>query len=417
MLVFQPDGRYGQDKTQKMGKADARLISGPPLVPCRLYSLKNEPSISALKDICTQVVNPKTYPLCEFVCTNVPIYKNSLHDISTPSIASALQDEWHHILLSGPGVFLLKGMYSSSGIDLVDRINRVFGSIIASEKSSSNLGDHFAGVGNNDRIWNSFSKHCRADPASFIEYYSNPWLALVCNAWLGPAYRITAQVNVVKPGGKAQVAHRDYHLGFQNAEACARYPRAMQVASQLLTLQGAVAHSNMPLDSGPTRLLPFSQLFEEGYMAYRLPEFNQYFLENHVSLPLEKGDGIFFNPALFHAAGENTTTDFERSANLLQISSAFGKPMETIDTLPLILKCWEGLMQKYNQEGMSNGVLALVAAITESYQFPTNLDKRPPAPGGMAPESEQDVVLRGLEESWSLRAVMQVLEQARADSA
>lgn len=403
-------------KTQEMGEAGTRSGAGIPLVPSRLYSLKNEPSLSALKDICTRVVDPKTYPLCEFVCTNVPIYKNSLHDISTPSIASTLQDEWHHILLSGPGVFVLKGMYSGPGGDLIDRINRVFRSIIASEKSSSTRGDHFASAGNSDRIWNSFSKHCHADPASFMEYYSNPWLALVCHAWLGPAYRITAQVNVVKPGGKAQVAHRDYHLGFQSAEACSRYSRATHVASQLLTLQGAVAHTHMPLDSGPTRLLPFSQLFEDGYMACRSPEFSQYFLENYVSLPLEKGDGIFFNPALFHAAGENTTTDFERSANLLQISSAFGKPMETIDTLSLISRCWERLMQKYNQEGMSKGVLAFVAAITEGYPFPTNLDKRPPTPGGMAPESEQDVILRGLEEGWSLRAAMQVLEQVRADS-
>ena len=190
----------------------------------------------------------------------------------------------------------------------------------------------------------------------------------------------------------------------------------MHVASQLLTLQGAIAHTHMPLDSGPTRLLPFSQLFEEGYMACRLPEFSQYFLENHVSLPLEKGDGIFFNPALFHAAGENTTTDFSRSANLLQISSAFGKPMEKIDTQSLISRCWDGLTQKHHEEGMSQGVLAFVAAITEGYPFPTNLDKRPPAPGGMAPESDQDVVLRGLEGGWSLKVAMQTLEQVRADS-
>ena len=399
-----------------MGEMDARSVAGLPLVSPRLFVYK--PSLSTLKELCTRVVEPKTYPLCEFVRTNVPIYSASVHDIASPSIASALQDEWHHILLSGPGVFVLKAMYSDSRRDLFDRVNQVFRAIIASEKSSSSSrGDHFASAGHNDRIWDSFSKHCRADPASFIEYYSNPWLALVCDAWLGPAYRITAQVNVVKAGGKAQVAHRDYHLGFQSAEACARYPRAVQVASQLLTLQGAVAHTDMPLDSGPTRLLPFSQLFAEGYVAYRLPEFYQYFRENQVSLPLEKGDGIFFNPALFHAAGENVTLDFERSANLLQISSAFGKPMEAIDTLSLVERCWEGLTHKHHQEGMSHRVMAIVAAITEGYPFPTNLDTRPPAPGGMAPESEQDVVLRGLEEAWTSAAVMQVLGRMRMDTA
>ena len=387
--------------------------------PCRLFSLEKKPSISALSRLCTRAVDPKLYPLCDFLCTNVPVYTTSVHDIHSPSIASNLQDEWHHILLTGPGVFVLKGMYSGMGNDLIDRVTRVFNQIIASEKSSSSSskGDHFAGAGNNDRIWNSFGKHCHADPSSFIEYYSNPWLALVCDAWLGPAYRITAQVNIVKPGGKAQVGHRDYHLGFQSAEACARYPRAMQVASQLLTLQGAVAHSDMPLNSGPTRLLPFSQLFEEGYMAYRLPEFNQYFLENHISLPLEKGDGIFFNPALFHAAGENTTTNLERCANLLQISSAFAKPMEIVGSLPLISRCWESLMAKYQKEDMSNGVQAIIAAITEGYPFPTNLDKRPPATGGMAPESEYDVVLQSLKKAWTKETVMQELKGMRECSA
>lgn len=34
--------------------------------------------------------------------------------------------------------------------------------------------------------------------------------ALACEAWLGPGYQITAQTNIVKPGGKAQQPHRDF---------------------------------------------------------------------------------------------------------------------------------------------------------------------------------------------------------------
>lgn len=33
---------------------------------------------------------------------------------------------------------------------------------------------------------------------------------MVSEAWLGPGYQLTAQVNVVRPGGKAQEPHRDY---------------------------------------------------------------------------------------------------------------------------------------------------------------------------------------------------------------
>ncbi|KAK4913872.1 hypothetical protein LTR28_013721 [Elasticomyces elasticus] len=121
-------------------------------------------------------------------------------------------------------------------------------------------------------------------------------------------------------------------------------------------------------------------------MAYRLPEFDEYFLANWVSLPLKKGDAVFFNPALFHAAGANQTSDFERSANLIQVSSAFGKPMETIDSIPLVGRCWDMLSSRYKEEGMSDETDAFVKALVEGYPFPANLDKRPPAPGGMAPE-------------------------------
>lgn len=149
---------------------------------------------------------------------------------------------------------------------------------------------------------------------------------------------------------------------------------AVQVAGQLLTLQGAVARTDMPLDSGPKRLLPFGQILEQGFMAYRLPECNQYFLKNHVSLPQEKVDGIFFNPVLFHTEDKNVATGLERSANLLQISSAVGKPKQIIDTLPLVDRCCKGLMGKYNKEGLSNGVRASVAAIAKGHPFPTSLD-------------------------------------------
>ncbi|PMD16358.1 phytanoyl-CoA dioxygenase family protein [Hyaloscypha hepaticicola] len=380
-------------------------------IPPRVFSIKSEPSLSAFKDLCSRTVTREDYPLSSDVSSNVPIYDLSQLDSSDEELLVHLQAEWHHILLSGPGVLILKNMFPDK--KLIDKVNSVYQRIIESEKQESQKGDHFAGGLTNDRIWNSFSKHCLSAPYSFVEYYSNPWLALICEAWLGPAYRITSQVNIVKPGGAAQVSHRDYHLGFQTAEACAKFPIATQIASQLLTLQGAVAHSDMPVESGPTRLLPFSQRFEEGFMAYRLPRFTDFFLGSYVSLPLEMGDGLFFNPALFHAAGENVTRDVQRVANLLQVSSAFGKPMESIDTFPLIERTWDILREVFEREGESGGVRAFVAAVAEGYPFPTNLDRRPPAPGGMAPESEQQLLMRGLKERWDLSIVLDTLQQMR----
>jgi ectoine hydroxylase-related dioxygenase (phytanoyl-CoA dioxygenase family) len=172
----------------------------------------------------------------------------------------------------------------------------------------------------------------------------------------------------------------------------------------------------MPLESGPTRLLPFSQKFEEGYMAYRLKEFQDFFLEKYVSVPLEKGDGLFFNPALFHAAGSNTSTDVQRSANLLQISSAFGKPMEMIDSLPLVERTWEALRDKHQKDGLTDELRAFVNNVAEGYPFPTNLDRRVPETAGMAPDSEQDLLMKGLKEGWDRDRVMVELKQMRNDS-
>ena len=111
-----------------------------------------------------------------------------------------------------------------------------------------------------------------------------------------------------------------------------------------------------------------------------------YFLENYVARPLENGNALFLSPSLFHAAGENTTRVFDRNPNLTQVSSAFGKTMETIDTFAPIESTYNLLAAKYKAEGMSPEVDTLIRAVAEGYPFPTNLDCQPPAPGSMAPE-------------------------------
>ncbi|KAA8650489.1 hypothetical protein EYZ11_007672 [Aspergillus tanneri] len=383
--------------------------------------------LEEFKKICSQTTDKVTYSLASSVEKEIPIYNASTLDPLDPDLADRLQDEWHHALNSGPGVFVLKGMYHPCRYEkTLSSTNNAFQRIIEHERQSSRVvkGDHFATSGKNDRIWNSFSKHAKEDPSSFIDYYSNPWLRLVCESWLGPVYRVTAQVNVVKPGGAAQESHRDYHLGFQEVDRCAAFPRSIQLTSQYLTLQGAVAHSDMPERSGPTRFLPFSQTYEAGYLAWRREEFRAYFKENYTALPLALGDGLFFNPAVFHAAGENemdavvSDGGFHRRANLLQISSGLGKTMETIDTVPIVDLCWEGMVERYHASGnvLDAAMEAFVLAVADGYPFPTNLDRRPPAPSGMAPESEQEIIRRGLKEGWGRERVVEELKRMKLDS-
>lgn len=345
------------------------------------------------------------------VVRNVPLYDmDALRGrLEEAAARQALMAEWAWVLGQGPGVLVLKSAYADTGP--VDRATEVFLRIIAEEKATGpGKGDHFAAAGANDRIWNSLQKQCLADPEGFALYYGNPVIAAVCEAWLGPFSQMTAQVNLVRPGGKPQSAHRDYHLGFQTAEVAARFPAHVHALSAVMTLQGAVAHCDMPVESGPTMLLPFSQLVPGGYMAYRRADVAAYFAEHAVQVPLEKGDAVFFNPALYHAAGENRSEGIHRMANLLQVSSAFGRAMEAVDRMAMCRALYPALARLTSEGVLSGAALeAAIAAGAEGYSFPTNLDTDPPV-GGLAPETQAALMARGLAEGWSAEAFEAALD-------
>ncbi|MEJ6392079.1 phytanoyl-CoA dioxygenase family protein [Gymnodinialimonas sp. 2305UL16-5] len=334
---------------------------------------------------------------------NVPIYDiAALADVLAGPRRSELLAEWAWVLGKSAGAVVLKQTQPDHGA--IDAASAVFERIIADEAGQGGGADHFAAAGANSRIWNALEKHCKRDPAGFAAYYGAPAVAAVAEAWLGPDFQMTAQVNVVRPGGQAQTAHRDYHLGFQTAEVAAKFPAHVHDLSQVMTLQGALAHCDMPLTSGPTKLLPFSQMFAAGYMAYRRPEFAEHFEAHCIQLPLEKGDGLFFNPALFHAAGANVSEDIHRMANLLQVSSAFGRAMESVDRVgmsKLIFDVMGDLSENRRQ--------ATIACTAEGYAFPTNLDTDPPV-GGLAPESMAALLRRGLAEGMSAEAFSAALD-------
>jgi ectoine hydroxylase-related dioxygenase (phytanoyl-CoA dioxygenase family) len=245
-------------------------------------------------------------------------------------------------------------------------------------------------------------------PEAFTDYYANDIVALVSAAWLGPGYQITSQVNVVNPGGAAQTVHRDYHLGFLPNDVAAAYPAHVHHLSPVLTLQGAVAHCDMPVESGPTMYLPHSQKYEPGYLAWRLPEFHEYFEANHIQLPLAKGDAAFFNPALFHAAGTNRSAGIKRMANLLQVSSAFGRAMETVNREAMVNAVFPVLLKRKAEGAGQDWLEAVVSACAEGYPFPTNLDLDPPV-DGLAPLSQADIVRRAVSDDWTPEALRDAL--------
>ena len=331
------------------------------------------------------------YPHAENVRDNVLVYRASA--VVHSGDRRALQAELIRALADGPGVVVFTGAFDD---EVVDRATVAFFELIDAQRAAGQAaGDHFGTPGANDRIWNAAQKLALHDPDVFAGYYANDVLATVCQAWLGPRFQVTSQVNVVNPGGKAQVPHRDYHLGFVPEDHLSAYPAHIHRTSPVLTLQGAVAHCDMPVETGPTMLLPHSQRFSGGYIAFNRPEFIDYFADHHVQVPLRKGDAIFFNPALYHGAGTNSSADVRRIANLLQISSPFGRAMETMDRTAMVRAVYPALLAMKAAGRDHREVENAVVATAEGYAFPTNLDSDQPI-DSLVPLSQVDIVLDAL---------------------
>jgi ectoine hydroxylase-related dioxygenase (phytanoyl-CoA dioxygenase family) len=345
--------------------------------------------LEAFAALTARRLSPSEVPFAADIALNVPVYDGPALSgaLADPARRQALLAEWASVLGRSAGVLVLRSAHADTTV--IDAATAIYDRIIADEKAATGgKADHFAKAGANDRIWNSLQKLCEADAEVFALYFGNAAIAAVCEAWLGPAYQMTAQVNLVRPGGGAQTAHRDYHLGFQTAEGAARFPAHVHDLSVAMTLQGAIAHCEMPVESGPTKLLPFSQLYRNGYMAYRRPDFAAFFEEHFIQLPLSKGDAVFFNPALFHAAGANRSADIQRMANLLQVSSAMGRAMEAVDREGMCRRLYPAIRRLIADGRIGGADLdAAIAACAEGYSFPTNLDRDPPL-GGLAPQTQ-----------------------------
>jgi len=335
------------------------------------YLSADDCRLADLVDLVSQKTDLADYPYAAAVEQNLVIYDGARvrKELSRPADRLRVEAELARALLDGPGIVVLAGAFDDRWV--VDRATRQFEAIIATQRAADNAtGDHFAAAGQNDRGWNVLEKLALRAPDVFADYYANNLIAAVCRAWLGPGYQVTSHINVVNPGGAAQTAHRDYHLGFASAEQATRFP----------------AHS---------------QKYLPGYLAWRLPEFGEYFEASRVQLPLVKGDAVFFNPAVFHAAGANRTAAVRRMANLLQVSSAFGRAMEAVDRGAMSVAVLPAL-QAMARGGASAAIANVIAACAEGYAFPTNLDLDQPA-GGLAPPTQAEVLSRAVTEGWTRR--------------
>jgi ectoine hydroxylase-related dioxygenase (phytanoyl-CoA dioxygenase family) len=381
----------------------------------RVYLKAEDCRVEDLAALTGQSVRLADYPYAASVEKNVLIYDcdGVRAAIGDEDARRGIMAEWVDAFTTGPGVIVLKR--AETDLAMLDRASALFRGIIEEQhRTGSGSGDHFAKPGANDRVWNSLEKHCLRDPENFAAYYANPILALVSEAWLGPYFQMTAQLNVVNPGGVAQSPHRDYHLGFQSAADIERYPLHVQLFSPMLTLQGAIAHVDAPMESGPTLLLPFSQAYEAGYLAMNRADFKAFFEANHVQLPLEKGDMLFFSPALLHAAGTNRSAGIKRMVNLFQVSSAYGRAMESIDRVAMSKALFPVLAAAKADGSLTPLQIACaIACCAEGYSFPTNLDRDPPL-GGLAPKSQARLFHEALDAGWDGQKFNAALDEQAA---
>lgn len=349
--------------------------------------------LAALRTLVEQKTRLDDYPHADAVEGNVVVYGGHLR---AEDDRRAMQSELVRALADGPGVVVFRGAFHR---EVVERATAVFTAFIAEQEAGGGGGDHFAAPGANARVWGALDKLAVRDPEVFVDYYANDLLALVAEAWLGPGYRVTSQVNVVRPGGTAQHPHRDYHLGFMDPERALAFPAHLHALSPALTLQGAVAHVDMPIETGPTLYMPHSQKFPAGYVAWQDPAFVAYFDRHHVQLPLTAGDAAFFNPAVFHAAGTNTSSGVMRMANLLQVSCAFGRAMEAVDTLAACRAVYPVLAARLATGTPDRAIGNVVAVTADGYPFPTNLDHEQPV-DGPTPPTQADLLWRAIRGGW-----------------
>ncbi|MDX6311290.1 MAG: hypothetical protein QOF44_754, partial [Streptomyces sp.] len=94
--------------------------------------------------------------------------------------------------------------------------------------------------------------------------------------------------------------------------------------------------------------------------------------------------------------------------NLLQVSSAFGRAMETVNREAIVNAVFPVLLKRKAEGAGLDWLEAVVSACAEGYPFPTNLDLDPPV-DGLAPLSQADIVRRAVSDDWTPEALRDAL--------
>ena len=345
----------------------------------RVWLTADECDLDDFAALVERTTDPADYPFAEEVISNVLVYDGAaVRAATSPDTRRALLAEWVEAMTGGLSRGLSQGLRRHGRRRC--RVRPLLGHDRRAAGEPHGRRRPLRQAGANDRIWNALEKLCFRDPAVFAAYYGNEIVALV-EAWLGPAYQFTSQINVVNPGSRAVAAPRlPPRLPGTGGDRGASGPRASALAGPDAPGRGRpLRHAGR---DRPDPLSPLLANIPSGLSRHRESGVPRLFRPAPAQLPLAKGDAAFFNPALFHAAGNRRSRDVRRMANLLQVSSAYGRAMESVDRTRMSAALHRALLAL-----RAEGKLTLeqsgcaVAACAEGYSFPTNLDRDPPLGG------------------------------------
>jgi len=319
------------------------------------------------------------------------------HEIKENIEASLI--EIQEEIQEGEGVVIIRNAYSD--FQLLDRVYTNFKNRIETEENLGISANDLTTPRSNKRLFNALNKLAEDNPKDFIEYYSNKYLHHVVNTCLGPFYQIVSEINLVVPGELGQLPHRDYPFCVYTKKLLETLPSNLLKCAPFLTLQAGVIHQDTPIEMGSTRFILGSQKETDGYRTMRNPVDINRFEKESIQFDLKKGDLIFFNSAIYHAGGGNSTIN-PRLINLLQISSGMIRPLATINFLELVQNLYQYLILISDKDKVER----ICRVITECWPFPTNFITDKPKADFHAGIMDKDWLL----DSWGKKIDASIVE-------
>jgi len=182
--------------------------------------------------------------------------------------------------------------------------------------------------------------------------------------------------------------------------------------SPVLTPRGAGAHCDMPVETGPTLYLPYSQTCLPGCLATMREDFRAYFAHPRAAAACKRRRRLLHSGGLPGRGDEplqRRPPHGAPSASVLGLWPRHRKRRPRAHERRALSRVAEACRRRPD---VWREIANAIAACAEGYAFPTNLDREPPI-GGLAPQSQQALMAHALAEHWNDEAFTKADEAQR----